>query len=292
MARPLKDGLTYFQHDVNMSADEKLEALEAVHGNDGYAVYNKLLERIYKSFGKLDLSDDVQRLSIARKCNVSAEKFEAILADAFRFRLFDRDTWEEKKLLTSERIRAQLETVEEERERWRKKAEGENPSKSGLSPEKTPVIPGENPSYPDGKVHKAEQSRAEQSKEELASALVDNFPKTKEEEASFFAFCLSRAKEQGAKRPVAYTHTLEKKDDVARDWRESLKPAAPPEPSLPPPMPCGKCNGDLMRYPGQKPDERRCSRCGTEYVYDLDYSWIVAESSANDFEEEPTEGVG
>jgi len=176
MARPLKAGLSYFQHDVDMSADEKLEALEAIHGNDGYAVFNKLLERVYKSFGKLDLSDDVQRLSIARKCNVSSEKFDQIILDAIRFRLFDREPWEQEKRITSERIREQLGTVEAERDKWRKKSGADNPVKGELSPEKTIIIPGENPDYPEGKVHKAEQSRAEYKKSNTAGKQTSSEP--------------------------------------------------------------------------------------------------------------------
>lgn len=168
MARPLKTGLDYYQHDTSMSADEKIEALEAVHGNDGYAVFNKLLERIYKSYGKLDLSDDVQRLSIAKKCNVTAEKFEQIVQDSVRFGLFEKAPWDAQRALTSERIRAQIATVETIRDAWKDQKKTENPSypveDAGLSARKTPVIRPENPSYPAGKVHRAEQSRAEESK--------------------------------------------------------------------------------------------------------------------------------
>jgi hypothetical protein len=159
VGRPLKSGLDYFQHDVTMSIDEKMEALEAVHGNDGYAVYNKLLERIFKSGGNLDLADDVQRLSIAKKCNVTAEKFGGILADAIRFHLFDPQPWQENRQLTSRRIREQLQLVEEQRVYWREK------SNSGeFSRGKTTLFQQENPHSPQRKVHKAEQSRGEESR--------------------------------------------------------------------------------------------------------------------------------
>jgi hypothetical protein len=271
MARPLKDGLTYFQHDVNMSADEKLEALEAVHGNDGYAVYNKLLERIYKSFGKLDLSDDVQRLSIAKKCNVSVEKFEAILADALRFRLFDREPWEIEKRLTSERIRAQLETVEEEREEWRKKHNIKKDTKSELSPEQTPVIPGANPGYPDGKVHQAEQSRAEQSNKELAGGLlVDNFSKV--EEAELYAFALERARKNPKnKYPSSVAKRIMHEPDVVADFRASRPSASPSTLIAPEPSPC-VCGEPLKAncYIGAA----RCMnpKCGKTFTFDADFN--------------------
>jgi hypothetical protein len=171
MGRPLKNGLDYFQHDTDMSYDEKIEALEMVHGNDGYAVYNKLLERIYRSAGKLDLSNDVQRLSIAKKCNVPVEKFDQIIADSVRFELFDAESWQKEHRLTSARIRRQLQVVEAEREEWRGKSHGKTHQNTELSGEKTPSATGSL----NRKVHKAEQSRLEQSRgEESSSRLGEN----------------------------------------------------------------------------------------------------------------------
>ena len=49
MARPPKEGLDYFPHDTDAVNDEKIEALRALYGNDGYAFFFILLERIYRS---------------------------------------------------------------------------------------------------------------------------------------------------------------------------------------------------------------------------------------------------
>ncbi len=284
MARPLKDGLNYYQHDVNMSADEKLEALEAVHGNDGYAVYNKLLERIYKSFGKLTLADDVQRLSIAKKCNVTAEKFGLIIADAVRFGLFDREPWETENRLTSDRIRAQLKTVEDEREKWRKKSEGENPGTDGLSPEKTPVTTGENPGSPSVKVHKAEQSRAEEDIRAASSGaeLVDNSPKTPEEEARLVAFCLARAKASKADRPSAYAKRIMREPDVQADWREQERKEAASRYLRYPEPPACSCGGRIQadRHEGTA----RCVECGDWYIWDEGFV-VWAKSQEPGFED-------
>lgn len=163
MPRLLKPGLDFFQHDTSMSSDEALEALEALYGNDGYAVFNKLLERIYKSNGKLNLSDDITRLSLAKKFNVTTERFDKIIEDAVRFGLFDRDIWDTEKRLTSHRIREQLGLVEIIREREREKKKKAKQGKPELSPGKTGIIPGENGDYPSGKVHRVEESREEKS---------------------------------------------------------------------------------------------------------------------------------
>lgn len=166
MPRPLKTGLDFFQHDTSMSSDEKMEALEAVHGNDGYAVYNKLLERIYRSGGNLDLSDPVQHLSIARKCNVSPEKFNQIIADAVRFRLFDPKVWDEENRLTSDRIQVQINLVEEKREEGRDRKTGKKDSKTPENDSFPIGKPHSSGDYPAGKVHRVEESRVEESIQE------------------------------------------------------------------------------------------------------------------------------
>ena len=49
MARPQKEGMDYFPHDTDAVNDEKIEALRALYGNDGYAFYFIMLERIYRT---------------------------------------------------------------------------------------------------------------------------------------------------------------------------------------------------------------------------------------------------
>jgi len=167
MARPLKTGIDYFQHDTSMSSDEKIEALESIYKNDGYAVYCKILERIYRNRGELDLTDPVQHLSIAKKCNVSADKFDKIIEDAVRFKLFDPDVWATDHRLSSARIERQIDMVESERIDGRVR-------KNNISTRKTPEIGGFPPGkldtqggFPPGKVHKGEESRGENIREEI-----------------------------------------------------------------------------------------------------------------------------
>ena len=79
MARPIKDGMDYFPHDTDASNDEKVEALRSLYGNDGYAFYFILLERIYRTNeAELDVSDAETIQILARKVSVTTEKFEQI----------------------------------------------------------------------------------------------------------------------------------------------------------------------------------------------------------------------
>lgn len=57
MARPTKNNCDYFSHDNDMRNDDKIRAIRRKFGNDGYAVWNMLLEVLCKSehfFLKLD----------------------------------------------------------------------------------------------------------------------------------------------------------------------------------------------------------------------------------------------
>lgn len=54
--RPRKVGLDYFSHDVDLSDDDKVQAVEAKYGADGYTVYLKLLERIYRAGGPIEVT--------------------------------------------------------------------------------------------------------------------------------------------------------------------------------------------------------------------------------------------
>lgn len=116
MARPLKEGLDYFPHDVDSSSDDKLETLEAVYGNDGYAAYFKLLERIYRNGGKIFISDAETMQKYSKRCNIADfMHFEKMINTMAKIGLFNEIIWKDAKALTSNGILKRVQIVTDKR---------------------------------------------------------------------------------------------------------------------------------------------------------------------------------
>jgi hypothetical protein len=112
MARPLKEGLTFFKHDTDASTDEKIEALRTIYKNDGYAFYFILLERIYRTNNaELDISDEDTCKILAKKIMVSLPKFHALVKASIKQKLFDSDAFSSRNVLTSTGIQKRAKSV-------------------------------------------------------------------------------------------------------------------------------------------------------------------------------------
>lgn len=112
MARPRKEGLDYFSHDTDALNDEKIEALRLLYGNDGYAFYFILLERIYRTRdAELDVSDAETMQILAKKVAVTDEKFNRMLDTSLKQGCFDTEAYEKRKVLTSNGIKKRTEFV-------------------------------------------------------------------------------------------------------------------------------------------------------------------------------------
>ncbi|MCM3651301.1 DUF4373 domain-containing protein [Metabacillus litoralis] len=126
MARPRKEGMDYFPHDTDAVNDEKIESLRLLYGNDGYAFYFILLERIYrtKEF-ELDVSDAETIQILSKKVGVNEEVFNKILETSLKRGCFDRQAYEERKVLTSEGIKKRSSVVVDKRVSMRSKYQKE-----------------------------------------------------------------------------------------------------------------------------------------------------------------------
>lgn len=124
MARPLKDGLDYFPHDVNASTDKKIDALRTLHGNNAYVFYFVMLEQIYQEPNfELDISDAETREEmiqiLAKKVQVTVDEFKQLLDTALRWSCFDKKLFDEKGILTSNGIKKRAEPVLAKRQQMR-----------------------------------------------------------------------------------------------------------------------------------------------------------------------------
>lgn len=106
MARPQKEGMDYFPHDTDAVNDEKIEILRSLYGNDGYAFYFILLERIYRSpNAEIDVSDAETIQVLARKVSVTPDKFAEIMHTALKWGCFCKKTFDERGILTSNGVK-------------------------------------------------------------------------------------------------------------------------------------------------------------------------------------------
>ncbi len=156
MARPQKEGLDYFPHDTDAVNDEKIEALRALHGNDGYAFYFILLERIYRSpQSQIDISDTETLQILARKVSVTNDKFSEMMKTALKWRCFDPDKYKNRHILTSNGIKKRALPVVEKRVSMRLKYQKVNIP--------TPISPTE--TIPETPQSKVKNSKVKNSKE-------------------------------------------------------------------------------------------------------------------------------
>ncbi len=146
MARPIKEGMDYFPHDTDARNDLKLRKLRAMFGNDGYATYFILLENIYRQKQyELDIFDDETLLILAEECKVDPDKFEKILSKCLSLNLFDKEMYENEKILTSDAIKLRAEPIENNRARKREwKNKKDKQEVDGDNDVKKEIIDGDN----------------------------------------------------------------------------------------------------------------------------------------------------
>lgn len=88
MARPERNNVDYFPHSVNHG--RKMFFIENKYGNDGYAVWFKVLELLGKAeMHYLDIQDKVQQMFLSSYCRVSDDMLKIILKDLVDLGEFD-----------------------------------------------------------------------------------------------------------------------------------------------------------------------------------------------------------
>lgn len=98
--RKIKQGLDYFMHDVDLSSDDKIELLEAECGLIGYAVFNKLLERIYRNGYYLEADERFLKVFCMR-IGININDCINIINVCINEKIFNKKLYDEHKILTS-----------------------------------------------------------------------------------------------------------------------------------------------------------------------------------------------
>lgn len=103
MARPQRNTVEYFPHPVTHG--KKMSYLEKKYNNDGYAVWFKILEELGNTdYHYLNLSDDVQLMFLSDRCLVTEEMLIDIINDLIRLQEFDKELWENHRILFNEKF--------------------------------------------------------------------------------------------------------------------------------------------------------------------------------------------
>jgi len=103
MARQERNDVDYFPHSVTHG--KKMFYLRSKFGNDGYAVWFMLLENLGKaSYHYLNLSDDVELMYLSSELKVSDIVLTEIIKDLVKLGEFDKELWEENKILFNEKF--------------------------------------------------------------------------------------------------------------------------------------------------------------------------------------------
>lgn len=195
MARPQKCGMDYFPHDTDALTDEKIEALRMLYGNDGYAFYFIMLERIYRTeHFELDVSDAETIQILCKKLNVTEELFNKMLSTALKRGCFDNDYYQKEKKLTSIGIKRRASVVIEKRIKSK-----DDYIKKVSATETTQETPTET----EQKVHKGEERKEYIKKKEKKEELLA-------QAELFFAECWGLYPRKEGKASISNTTKLER----------------------------------------------------------------------------------
>jgi hypothetical protein len=103
MARPKKNTVDYFPHYI--SEGKKIFIIEGQYGNDGYAVWFKILERLAKAENHyINLNDENELLYLSTKCHLTTERLISILDLLAKLDIINKDLWAKKIIWNQEFI--------------------------------------------------------------------------------------------------------------------------------------------------------------------------------------------
>lgn len=104
MARPMKDGISYFSFDVDFLNDIKVRKIKRKYGNDGVIVLISLLANVYRDRGYYMPWDEDTAFVVADEVNVDEDVVASVVDKALEVGMFDQEMYDKYKILTSRGI--------------------------------------------------------------------------------------------------------------------------------------------------------------------------------------------
>ena len=186
LARPKKKGIDYFPLDVSAGIDDEIELLEAKFGLEGFAIFIKLLQAIYKNGYYINWTEKEQLLFIKR-VNVTETLINDVITTCLQWKLFDKQLFEEYQILTSHGIQQRFllamgrRTSVEMEEKYLLLSESEiSTSKTIVNVTKTQVNVDKNPQSKVKKNKVNESKEKEEENKQKSSFSLDSFKKVTE----------------------------------------------------------------------------------------------------------------
>jgi hypothetical protein len=97
LARPKKQTVDYFSHDCNCLSKKTLYIIDGQYGNDGYALWFKLLELLGTSNGHfINCNDKANWNYFLARVHLSEEKALQIIENLVRLKAIDPELWNKK----------------------------------------------------------------------------------------------------------------------------------------------------------------------------------------------------
>ena len=105
MARPQKQTVDYFPHDAKASEGDTLTILQSRFGNDGYAFWFKLLEKISSSENHIiDCRNPLKWQLLLAKTSVNDERGTAIIDLLCELEAIDAQLWRESRIIWCQKL--------------------------------------------------------------------------------------------------------------------------------------------------------------------------------------------
>jgi len=105
-----KNTVEYFPHFI--ADGKKMEILEEQFGNDGYATWFKILERLAKTDHHfLNLKDPISSLWLSTKCKVKEQTLLEVIQLLVRLEVFDPILWQEYRIIYCQKFNESIQDV-------------------------------------------------------------------------------------------------------------------------------------------------------------------------------------